>query len=301
MTNDESRNKPQRPTCTTAIREPQGHRMTFVFLVINIVLNFLFGLFYDPLKWLGPFWSIVGISGLSGIFLVWVFGKVSNQKAIQRTRNRLSAELIALRLFKDDLRVFFGVQSQVFIWTLNYLKHSLAPMLILMVPTVLILIQLNLHYGVRPLRVAEQALVKVKLRDAAALASGITLKAPASLAIETEGVRIEELKEISWRVRGVSPGRFELIVTDGNLPVSKKVVVGGRLEGVSAIRAGGEESLLYPGESPIPRQSVIESIEVRYPELDILVLGWRMNWLILFLVLSLGLGYACKGMLGVQI
>ena len=31
----------------------------------------------------------------------------TNQDAIQRTRDRLSAELIGLRLFKDDLRVFF--------------------------------------------------------------------------------------------------------------------------------------------------------------------------------------------------
>ena len=44
--------------------------------------------------------------------MVWIFGKVSNQDAIQRTRDRLSAELIALRLFKDDLRVFFGIQSR---------------------------------------------------------------------------------------------------------------------------------------------------------------------------------------------
>src|SRR5882762_3483709 len=174
--------------------------------LLNTVLTFLFGLVYGTFKWLGPFWSLVVISALVGILLVWIFGKVSNQAAIQKTRNRLSAELIALRLFKDDLRVFFGIQFQVLVWTMKYFRHSLVPMLILMVPAMIILIQLNLHYASRPLRVGEQTLVKVKLRDPAALARGanLTLQAPGNLKIETEGVRVDEMKEICWRIRGVS-------------------------------------------------------------------------------------------------
>lgn len=273
--------------------------------IFNTVLTFLFGLAYEPLKWLGPFWSMVGISWLAGIFMVWVFGKVSNQDAIERTRNRLSAELIGLRLFKDDLRVFFGIQWEVLIWTLRYLRHSLVPMLILMGPTMLILIQLNYHYASRPLRVGEQTLVKVKLRDPSVLARGteITLAAPDNLKIETAGVRIEELKEVSWRVRGASPGRFELTVSAGNEKITKTVAVGGRLEGVSSVRTGENalSALLYPGETAIPAHSAIESIEILYPELHISVLGRNINWLILFLVLSLVFGYASKGFLGVEI
>jgi hypothetical protein len=279
--------------------------MLLIAALLNKVLTFLFGLVYMPLKWLGPLWSLVGISWLAGIFFVWVFGKVSNQDAIRRTRDRLSGELLGLRLFKDDLRVFFGIQFQVLLWTFRYLRHSLVPMLILMVPTILILIQLNYHYGLRPLRVGEQAVVKVKLRDPSALARGadFTLTAPANLKIETDGVRIPELKEICWRIRGVAPGRFDVSVSDGQVKVTKQAAVGGRLEGVSSLRTGENwlASLLYPGEAPIPQRSAIESIEIRYPKLDIMFLGWRMDWLILFLILSLGLGYAFKGMLGVQI
>jgi hypothetical protein len=273
--------------------------------VLNKVLTFGFGLVYAPLQWLGPFWSLVGISCLAGLFLVWVFGKVSNQAAIRRTRDRLSGELIGLRLFNDDLVVFFRIQWQVVLWTLRYLRHSIVPMLILMVPTILILIQLNYHYGLRPLGVGEQAVLKVKLRDTAALSPGdrFTLTAPENLTIETDGVRIPELKEICWRIRGVVPGRFEVAVSDGQEKVTKQAAVGGRVEGVSSLRTGGDwlTSLLYPGETPIPRASAIESIEIRYPKLDLLFLGWRVHWLLLFLILSLGFGYACKGLLGVQI
>jgi hypothetical protein len=93
--------------------------MTSAVSILNTVLTFLFSLFHGALQWLGPFWSLVGLAFLGGILLVWIFGKVSNQAGIRRARNRLSAELIALRLFKDDLRVFFGVQGQVLVWTLK--------------------------------------------------------------------------------------------------------------------------------------------------------------------------------------
>ncbi|MBI3413711.1 MAG: hypothetical protein HY043_00090 [Verrucomicrobia bacterium] len=279
--------------------------MTAVASTLNTLFNFLFGLAYGALKWFGPFWSLAGIACLAGILMVWIFGKVSNQAAIERTRNRLSAELIGLRLFKDDLRVFFGIQFQVLAWTLKYLRYSIVPMLILMAPTVIILIQLNLHYGFRPLRVGETALVKVKLRDASAVAAGtsLTLRAPESLRVETPGVRVPDLKEICWRVRGVQDGRFDLIVSDGKDSMTKQFAVGGRLEGVSPIRTGEDwlSCLLNPGEAPIPVQSAIESIEIRYPALDILILGKRTNWLILFLILSLVLGFAFKGVLGVKI
>jgi len=279
--------------------------MTTSISILNALLTFLFGLVYGSLRWFGPLWSLVGISCLCGILMVWIFGKVSNQTAIQRTRDRLSSELIGLRLFKDDLRVFFGIQFQVLVWTLRYLRHSLIPMLILVVPTVLILVQLNLHYGSRPLRVGEPALVKVRLRSADALARGtpITLSARESVRVETEGVRIGETKEVCWRIRGISPGRFDLVVSDGKASVTKNIAVGGRLEGVSSVRTGehGLTGLLYPGEALLPSESVFESIEILYPKLDILILGKRASWLILFLVLSLGFGYAFKGVLRVQI
>jgi len=135
--------------------------MTAVASALNTLFNLLFGLAYGTLKWFGPFWSLAAIACLAGVLMVWIFGKVSNQSAIERTRNRLSAELIGLRLFKDDLRVFFGIQFQVLAWTLKYLRYSIVPMLILMVPTVIILIQLNLHYGFRGRRTDENLFIGV--------------------------------------------------------------------------------------------------------------------------------------------
>jgi hypothetical protein len=239
------------------------------------------------------------------IFMVWLFGKVSNQEKIKSTRSRMSAELIGLRLFKDDLRVFFGIQWSIFVWTLKYLRYSVVPMLILMVPVIALVTQLNLHYAMAPLAIGEQTLIKAKLRNTDLLTNGsqITLQATDALNIETAGVRSLDTGEVSWRVRGVSDGRFDLIVTAGDESVTKAMAVGGREEGVSQLRTGDSwiNNLLYPGEAPISKQSAIESIEIIYPTLDISFLGFGMNWLILFFVLSMVFGFALKGKMGVSI
>src|SRR5207247_3734899 len=106
--------------------------------------------------------------------------------------------------FNDDLRVFFGVQFQVLVWTLKYLRHSFIPMAILMIPTLILLIQFNLHYGARPLRPGEQTLIKVTLRAGvtAQRAAQFTLQSPQNLAIDTPAVHIEQPNEVCWRVRG---------------------------------------------------------------------------------------------------
>ena len=279
--------------------------MSSLVAAFNTLVTFLFSLVYSPLKWTGPLGSILVISCLCGLLLIWIFGKVSNQKAIGLARDRLSSELIGLRLFKDDLRVFFGLQFQVLVWTLKYLRHSLIPMTILLVPTLILLIQFNLHYGARPLRPGEQTLVKATLRRGvtAQKAAQITLKAPQNLTIETPAVHLEQPNEVCWRVRGATPGKFELTISDGAAVLSKQCVVGDRWDRVTPVREGGTwyTILLYPGEAPIPKQSAIETIEIRYPKLDITILGRHVHWLVLFLVASLLCGYACKGLLGVKI
>ena len=86
--------------------------MTTIISIFNKAFGFLFGLY--KVHWLVGAISVV-ISFLAGVFMIWLFGKVSNQGKIKSTRNRMSVELIGLRLFKDDLRVFFSIQWHIFV------------------------------------------------------------------------------------------------------------------------------------------------------------------------------------------
>ena len=238
--------------------------------------------------------------------MVWTFGRVSNQETIGSIRERIRANLLAIRLFNEDLAVFFLLQGRIIIATLSYIKHSLLPLSVTIVPVVLILIQISYRYSFRPIREGERVLVKVTLVDESKLTepNEILLIDGEGYAVETPGVRIPSEREISWRIRGRDPGRYYLNIRVGSHSVEKDLRVGKGKGGISNLRTGKSwfQLLMYPGEAPIDKeQTGIESIEIQYPRLDILFFGWRLNWLIQFFVLSIVFGYLFSKPLGVVI
>lgn len=270
----------------------------------NEMITLLFELFFRPFKGFEPIWALAVISLLAGVFMLWLFGKVSNQETIKVVRDRIRGNLLGIRLFGDDIGLLFLLQARVMRQTLTYLRHALIPILVMIVPVLFILIQMNLRFSLRPLSPGESTVVNVTLRDPSALASGLSLEAPEGVAVETDAVRVPSLMEVSWRVRVEAPGRHTLLVKAGQeAAIEKEIMVGERWGKVSPLRTGKSivDKILYPGEAPIPSSHIIQSIEVIYPSLSIRAFGWNLNWIFVFLVLSLAFGYAFKGVIGVEI
>jgi hypothetical protein len=272
--------------------------------LFNKLLTVLFDLFFRPFRAIDPIWALVVVSLVAGVLMLWLFGKVSNQETIRTVRDRIRGNLLGVRLFGDDIGLLFLLQGRVMRQTLTYLRHALIPILVMIVPVVFMLIQMNLRFAHRPLKPGESAVVKVTLRDPAAMSAGVSLKAPSGVSVETPPVRVPPLMELSWRIRAEEPGRHELLLTaDGEAALDKELVVGEHWGSTSTRRTGESmlDKLLYPGEAPIPSSHVIQSIEVTYPPLAVRAFGWNINWIFLFFVLSIVFGYAFKGVIGVEI
>ncbi len=270
----------------------------------NEMITLLFELFFRPFRGFEPIWALVVISLVAGVLMLWLFGKVSNQETIKVVRDRIRGNLLGIRLFGDDIGLLFRLQGRVMRQTLTYLRHALIPILVMIVPVIFILIQMNLRFSLRPLKPGESTVVNVTLRDPAALSGGLSLEAPEGVRLETEAVRVPSLMEVSWRVRAEAPGRHTLLVRAGQgAAVEKELVVGERWGKVSPLRTGKSilDNLLYPGEAPIPSSHSVQSVEVIYPSLPIRAFGWNLNWILLFFVLSIVFGYAFKGVIGVEI
>jgi hypothetical protein len=279
---------------------------------LNGILTGLFDALFWPFLGLEPIWALIVISFVTGILMLWIFGKVSNQEAIRSVRDRIRGNLIGIRLFGDDLGILLRLQGRILRQTATYLGHSLVPVLVMLVPVVLILTQMNLRFSVRPLEPGEQAVVSVRLRDASPMRERIRLEVPDGIALETPGVRIddveEDLREVAWRIRAEEPGEFKLRVDVGGDTVEKELSVGGGWGAVSALRTGRNfwEVLLWPGERPIASSAKIESIKVTYASLPLNFLFWDVNamasgWLIFFFIASIVFGYAFRRVLGVEI
>ncbi len=86
------------------------------------------------------FWSVV-----AGVLMTFAFGKTSSQRGLQRAADQTRSELLAIKLFKDDLGVVFRSQIGIFKATGLRLLYSLPPMLVLIIPFFLILSQLGLR------------------------------------------------------------------------------------------------------------------------------------------------------------
>ena len=262
-----------------------------------------FDLLCLPLLGLAPIWAMIVISLLTGILMLWIFGKVSNQNAIALIKDKIRGNLIGVRLFQSDIMTVLRLQVRIVRDTLTYMKYSVVPMLIMFVPVMFVIIQLNLRFSVRPLMPGEQVMLKVKVRDAAILTGDLRLEVPEGVKIDTPPVRIASQKEASWRLVAEQPGRHRLVIRAGGEAVEKELIVGGEWGAVSALRTGKNllEMLLYPGEDPLGASMAVESIEVKYPPLEMPIFGFQLNWLVLFFILSIVFGFAFKGVFGVQI
>jgi len=269
---------------------------------MNQLLTGLFDLISWPLWGLGSMGILVFVSFLSALLALWIFGRFSNQEAIRTVRNRIRGNMLAVRLYRDNVPVVVALQGSIIRDTLTYLKYSLVPLPVLLIPFLLILIQLDLHLQVRPLRPGESAVVKAKFSTALGPQDHVTLETPGEVRVETPPVRIAALNEVVWRIRAVEPIRDFMTIHWGDRTVQKEIIVGEDEGAVSALRTGNmTEVLLNPGEHPILRSTAIESIRVDYPGRDLSLFGWNIHWVILFFVFCTVFGFAFKGVLGVEI
>ncbi len=272
--------------------------------VLNSILGAIFDGFFAPFRAFGPWPGMIVISLVTGIVMLLIFKKTSNQDAIRRAKNQIKARLLEIRLFKNDTGASFRSQGAILGANFRYMGHALRPMLVMFIPVLLILAQLNLRYGAASLRPGEQALVKMTLSEKAG-AEGTTasLQSSDGLVVETPPLRIEEEGEVDWRIRAEAPGLHRLTFNVGGTAVEKSVSVGQNAPAkVAALRARKFMDLfLYPGEKPLPKNSPVVKIEIGFPAQRLPLLGGTVHWLVAFFVLSMVFGFGLKGVFKVEI
>jgi len=234
--------------------------------------------------------------------MLMVFKRTSNQTALEAVKRRIHASLFEIRLWNDDLRAIFRAQFDILRHNLTYLRLSLVPMFWMFVPFVLVVAQLQFHYGYDTLEPGDHALVKVQLREGTAgVRPDLVLDAPAGIRVETPGVWIADEREMAWRIAVEEQGDYQLTIRLDGQSFPKSLKVGGGVELLSPIRHGRGlvDQILYPAEGPLPGDTAIEAIHVGYRDRSVSLLGFELHWLLWFLILSIAFAFALRGRMGV--
>ncbi len=275
--------------------------------IVNAVLRALVDGLLFPFRGLPPIVGLTVVSLLTSILLLVVFKKTSNQKALEAVKRKIHACLFEIRLFNDDFRSIFRAQLEILRHNLTYLRYSTVPMVWTLPPLVLLIAQLQFHYGYESLHVGRPALVKATLRAADEDASKPAIRLEASgpgLEVQEPPIWIPSLREMAWRIEPRSKGDYELRVVNGSESVTKSVRVMDGPDLVvrrSPLRVRGFlDELLYPAEPPLP-SGAFESVAVTYPEADVDVFGIELHWMIVYFVLSIAFAFLLRGTFKVTI
>ena len=274
--------------------------MIWLIRAIHGCINFIL----TPLNGLSYAWGIVLCSAFTGIVMLLIFRATSNQAQIKRVKDIIKAYILEIRLYKDSPRIIMSAFGHILVKNLVYLRYAFVPLLIVIIPVSLILMQLHFRYEYRGFRPHEAVLVKAFLKaEAAQDIHLVSLTASDGLEVETPPLHIEKYNEVDWRIRVRKQGVHFLTVHGRDMDVVKSLNAVERLLPLSPKRVSPVWSavLFNPGEQPLPPQSPFSSVEIVYPQRVNILLGVQLNWLVAFFILSLIFALVLKGPMKVEV
>lgn len=271
---------------------------------LNFILNTIFNLIVSPFRDINPLWSLALFSLLLAILMLIIFRYTSNQAKIRETKNIIRAYIYELRLFKDELGIVLSAQKNIFIQNLKYMKYALKPMIFMIIPLGLFLVQLDSLYGYKPLAANESTIVSVKLNQNSKIPETIFVKSDGGLSIETPPLKIIQDKQIDWRIRANELGQHDLIFNVGDEQYKKNVFVGeqGITRVIPTVSAPNFwNNLLYPAGEALAKEGLVKEIHVDYERNSINVYKWQLDWIVIIFVLSIIFAFGMKGLFKVEI
>ncbi len=260
-------------------------------------LSIAFDWIMTPMMMLHPWVGMTGISLITAILVLFVYKYTSNQAAILKAKNRIKAHLMAMSLYKDSLRVIGSSAIHIIAWNLKYISLNLVPFLFMVVPVSILMANLDGWFGYRPFLPGEPVLVAAQLDRDQVMRDDIRLHCSKGSELDAPPVRIPSTGEISWRVVASKSGEHYLTVEIGDKKIIKNVHVGNVFGRMSLKRHDGAflESLLYPSK-PIAETSPVRTIRLGYSIAEMSFFGWEMHWIYVYLILTLVLALAFKGL-----
>jgi len=284
---------------------------------IHRAVSALFDVALTPFEWMGDIAALVVVSGIFGVLALLLFKQISWQKGIKATKDKIKGQMIAIRIYQDDLGIVFGAVSRVILRNFQYLGLNFGPVLPLFVPFVLIASQLVVRFGFDPLPVIEEATADARLPGRGTM---LEIRMKPGHEGEVAGLAVEmpsHLKALSPLARNARDGIAVVEFAAVRPGVGDvRLLADGRLVGTKSVAAGSDaprrmqpervssfwSSWLWPAEPTFPDDSPVDAVRFAYPDRDLGFLpGGAFGVLLTFFVASILFGIAVLKPLNIQI
>ena len=274
-------------------------------------INQVFDIFFEPLSFLNPILFLGSLALISVIFILYVFKKVSNQGKIKFHKDRIIGYMLEANLYRDHF-------SQTILSLLNILKHNMlylryviTPLLVIIIPMIIIMVQINNRLGYVPLNENEQFIIRVELdKDMVAtvphIVERINCETSEGIHVETPPLRVASEASIFWRARILDSNGLQYIhlkIEGDEQILEKQIVTNSEIRSFTSqkIKWSLWNSLLYSAEDPIPETFPIKLVSVSYRPARYSFLFLNFDPIMLFFILTLCFGLIIKPLIGVRI
>ena len=286
-------------------------------------LNKIFGVLWTPFENLNP-WIPIWVFGAGfGVLALIAMKYFSNQKRIEEVKRSYQADVLAIKLFRDDLRVVLVSMGRTLWGIACYLGHNLRPMAVLIVPFFFLFAQMQMRLAYVPHEVGERVLIVMDRDGKAEPGSSVELARVVRLGTDEEAteavvpagtaVDLPDYRGAAFPVEGRIPGSYELVFQAGDETVRKAFHVraegdeGTALAMLSPLRSNSlGDQLLYPTEPEFDASSSFQRIETRcgirpLPAFGFsdLAFGSELGMGLWFVVISILFAFLLKGFFGV--
>ncbi|MHC4943402.1 MAG: hypothetical protein ACYTG7_10330 [Planctomycetota bacterium] len=275
--------------------------------IFNALITGLFDILLYPFRSMPPLVGLCIISIVLGILLLLLYKYTSPQKMIKRIKDKMKASLYEVRLYKDDLGIVFRANKSLLANNIKYFSCNLIPLIPLIFVVIPIIIQLDVRYGIGPLKAGEATHMKVILSDDVDFETArVDVEIPDGLRLDAGPVRIPAKHEYFFRIFVEKAGQYDLNVKVNGESYTKRIDAE---ESVTTVSPGKYKASMVldaferPCEKPWPSDSRVKAVELdhQYRKDMVGIPGDLWPWLWVFCIVGLASGFAVKGVFNVTL
>ncbi|MGE5340089.1 MAG: hypothetical protein ACM3SY_01290 [Candidatus Omnitrophota bacterium] len=268
---------------------------------VNVAVTRAFDFLLVPFQFIDPRWGLFALSVLMAFIVLYIYKWVSAPHLIKRTKDRIKANILAIRLYKDLWKVILLSFVKSLYYTLKYFGLNFGPVLILLPLLFPLFVQMDIRYGMKPYRIGDEIVVKATFANGGIEGKEIRLLSDDHFKPLMNPVFIKPLNEVNWKLEARKNGVTQVRIQVQDKVYEKNLVIGNVPGAVSnrKMRESRWAHFLYPAEPLLPDRGDVESISVHYPENDLRV-GIPMHWLVFNLIVVFGVVLAFKNKFGIE-